>query len=55
LTGTCPASPALQDGAKGHNVKGNTLTGKPPPFRVGSFNSDERRKKKWEKSLKEVH
>ncbi len=33
---TCPASPALQDGAKGHNIKGNYLTGK-PPFRAGSF------------------
>jgi hypothetical protein len=21
MTGTCPASPALQDGAKGHNIK----------------------------------
>jgi len=46
LTGTCPASPALQDGAKGHNLKGYYLTGKLPPFRAGSFNSEERRKKK---------
>ena len=46
LTGTCPASPALQDGAKGHDVEVNYLTGKLPPFRAESFNSEERRKKK---------
>ncbi len=32
LTGKCPASPALQDGAKGHNIRGNYLTGKPRPL-----------------------
>jgi hypothetical protein len=32
LTGMCPANPALQDGAKGHNIKEKYLTGKPPPF-----------------------
>jgi len=37
LAGTCPASIALQNGAKGHNVKGNYLTGKPRPLRAGSF------------------
>jgi len=35
LTGTCPASPALQAGVKGHNVKGNYLTGKPRPLGRG--------------------
>ena len=29
LAGKCPASPALQDGAKGHNMKEKYLTGKP--------------------------
>ena len=38
LTGTCPASPALQDGAKGRNIKGNYLAEKPCracPVRTG--------------------
>ncbi len=38
LAGTCPASPALRDGAKGHNTKGNYLTGKPRPLGRG-FNN----------------
>ena len=38
MAGTCPASPALQDGVKGHNIKEDYLTGKPrPPVRAGSF------------------
>jgi len=37
LTGKCPANPALRAGSlpaggrKGHNIKGNGLTGKPNP------------------------
>jgi hypothetical protein len=38
LTGTCPASPALQDGAKGHNTKVNYLAGKPRPLGRGASN-----------------
>jgi hypothetical protein len=34
--GTCPASPALRDGAKGHNTKGNYLTGKLRPLGRGA-------------------
>jgi hypothetical protein len=29
-----PASPVLQGGAEGHNIKGNYLTGKPRPLGV---------------------
>jgi len=30
LAGTCPASLVLKHVDKGHNIKGNYLTGKPP-------------------------
>ena len=36
VTGACPASPALQDGVKGHNIKGDYLTGKPRPLGRGA-------------------
>jgi hypothetical protein len=36
LTGKCPASPALQDGAKGHNVKKKLPYREAPPFRAGA-------------------
>jgi len=36
LTGTCPASRALQEGAKGHNIEGNALTVKPRPLGRGA-------------------
>ena len=36
LTGMCPASPALEGGVKGHNIKGNDLTGKPRPLGRGA-------------------
>jgi len=29
LAGTCPASPVLQDGVKGHNMNETTLPGSP--------------------------
>jgi hypothetical protein len=34
--GKCPASPVPQDGVKGHNMKGNYLTGKPRPLGRGA-------------------
>jgi len=29
LAGKCPASPILEGGVEGHNIKGNDPTGKP--------------------------
>jgi len=36
LTGMCPASPALESGVKGHNIKANDLTGNPHPLGRGA-------------------